>query len=50
MTNVLNGQETLPSKASSLHSGLISVVLKGDDTYFALPRASQFYLMLNDVV
>jgi len=42
--------KTQESSASSLQSGLISVVLKGDDTYFRLSRASQFRMELDDVV
>jgi len=50
MKNVLNGTEIMQSNANSLQSGLISLVLKGDDTYFGLPRAKDFYLELEDVV
>jgi len=44
------GPNTEESSASSLQSGLISVVLKGDDNYFKLIRASQFRMELDDVV
>ena len=45
-----DGTKSEVSSASSLQSGLISVVLKGDDTYFLLSRASQFRMELDDVV
>ena len=47
--NVLNADEGVQSNANSLQSGLISVVLKGNDNFFELPRAKDFYLELEDV-
>lgn len=50
LQNVLYAGASADSSSNSLQSGLISVVLKGADTYFELPRAKNFFLELEDVV
>jgi hypothetical protein len=50
LQNVLYGDATAHTSAQSLQSGLVSVVLKGADSFFELPRAKNFYLELEDVV
>ena len=50
LQNVLYAGASADSSSNSLQSGLISVVLKGADTFFELPRAKNFFLELEDVV
>lgn len=50
LQNVMYSDASATTKAHSLQSGLISVVLKGSDSFFELPRAQNFYLELEDVV
>jgi len=50
LTDVLRGGKSVQTTSNSLQSGLISVVLKGFDTFFELPRAENFFLELEDVV
>jgi len=50
LTDVLRGGKSVQTTSNSLQSGLISVVLKGFDTFFGLPRAENFFLELEDVV
>lgn len=50
LTDVLHVGESVQTASNSLQSGLISVVLKGFDAFFELPRAKNFFLELEDVV
>jgi hypothetical protein len=50
LQNVMYSDASATTKANSLQSGLISVVLKGADSFFELPRAQNFYLELEDVI